>query len=151
MRTSVARSASGYEEIRRFIDQRLSGPAPTVGEIASAAASIAEAASGSGMDELRLIITLREDKVEIELRPVHPAASREAAAPPEGSFAAWLLGHLSERHLSHEAAARLIGVSVKTVSRWVRSETEPRMRDLRRLNDAFGDLPPLGVARPAGR
>ena len=40
-----------------------------------------------------------------------------------------------------EAAARQLGVSVKTVGRWVGGETEPRMRDLRRIQELFGELP----------
>ena len=40
-----------------------------------------------------------------------------------------------------EAAARQLGVSVKTVSRWVGGATEPRLRDLRRIRELFGDIP----------
>ncbi len=40
-----------------------------------------------------------------------------------------------------EAAARQVGVSVKTVSRWVGGATEPRMRDLRRIQEVFGEVP----------
>ena len=36
-----------------------------------------------------------------------------------------------------EAAARQLGVSVKTVSRWVGGATEPRLRDLRRIRELF--------------
>ncbi len=43
--------------------------------------------------------------------------------------------------LTQEAAARQLGVSVKTVSRWVGGTTEPRMRDLRRIQEVFGTLP----------
>ncbi|MEV6348794.1 helix-turn-helix transcriptional regulator [Actinoplanes sp. NPDC051851] len=41
-----------------------------------------------------------------------------------------------------EAAARRLDVSTKTVSRWVSGTTEPRLRDLYRIRDTFGD-PPL--------
>ena len=145
VRKSVARAPSGYDEIRRFIADKLQGGSRGAEEIAAATAAIAQAVADSGLGELRLIVTLRQDRLDVEVRPVDSGPKRGAAAPPEGSFAAWLVGHLHARHLSHEAAARLIGVSVKTVSRWARSETEPRMRDLRRLNDAFGELPPLHV------
>ena len=43
--------------------------------------------------------------------------------------------------LTQEAAARQLGVSVKTVSRWVGGATEPRMRDLRRIQEVFGETP----------
>jgi transcriptional regulator with XRE-family HTH domain len=48
---------------------------------------------------------------------------------------------LKERGLSQEAAARRIGVSLKTVSRWVRGETEPRFRELALIQRAFGEQP----------
>lgn len=57
------------------------------------------------------------------------------------SFAEWMSGVLREEGLTHEAAARQLGVSVKTVSRWVGGETEPRLRDLRRIQERFGHSP----------
>jgi hypothetical protein len=59
------------------------------------------------------------------------------------SFAAWMGGQLRARHLSQEASARILGVSLKTVNRWVNGRTEPRMRELRRIQEAFGTAPPL--------
>jgi hypothetical protein len=64
----------------------------------------------------------------------------EAAARPE-TFAGWMSSTLRREGLTHEAAARQLGVSVKTVGRWVGGETEPRMRDLRRIQELFGELP----------
>jgi DNA-binding XRE family transcriptional regulator len=61
-------------------------------------------------------------------------------AQPE-SFAEWMASALRREGLTQEAAARQLGVSVKTVSRWVGGATEPRMRDLRRIQEVFGDLP----------
>ena len=57
------------------------------------------------------------------------------------SFADWMAGVLRREGLTMEAAARQLGVSVKTVSRWVGGATEPRLRDLRRIRELFGDLP----------
>jgi transcriptional regulator with XRE-family HTH domain len=37
----------------------------------------------------------------------------------------------------------VLGVSLKTVNRWVNGRTEPRMRELRRIQEAFGVAPPL--------
>jgi DNA-binding XRE family transcriptional regulator len=58
-------------------------------------------------------------------------------------FDAWLGAVLKSRRMSQEAAARAVGVSLKTVNRWVNGRTEPRMRELRRIQEAFGVAPPL--------
>jgi len=63
-------------------------------------------------------------------QPGHPA-----------TFAAWMSTALRREGLTQEAAARQLGVSVKTVSRWVGGATEPRMRDLRRIQEVFGEVP----------
>ena len=63
-------------------------------------------------------------------QPGHPA-----------TFAEWMATSLRREGLTQEAAARQLGVSVKTVSRWVGGATEPRMRDLRRIQELFGEVP----------
>jgi DNA-binding XRE family transcriptional regulator len=77
-------------------------------------------------------------------------SARAAATMPAGvqlgqadpaTFADWMSTALRREGLTQEAAARLLGVSVKTVSRWVGGATEPRMRDLRRIQEVFGELP----------
>jgi len=71
-----------------------------------------------------------------------PAAPPRAAEPArQATFADWMSSTLRREGLTHEAAARQLGVSVKTVGRWVGGETEPRMRDLRRIQELFGELP----------
>jgi len=57
------------------------------------------------------------------------------------SFAGWMAGVLRREGLTMEAAAKQLGVSVKTVSRWVGGATEPRLRDLRRIRELFGEIP----------
>ncbi len=57
------------------------------------------------------------------------------------SFAEWMSGALRREGMTMEAAARQLGVSVKTVSRWVGGTTEPRLRDLRRIRELFGEIP----------
>jgi Helix-turn-helix len=57
------------------------------------------------------------------------------------SFADWMAGALRREGMTMEVAARQLGVSVKTVSRWVGGATEPRLRDLRRIRELFGDFP----------
>jgi Helix-turn-helix len=56
------------------------------------------------------------------------------------TFAEWMSSALRREGLTQEAAARQLGVSVKTVSRWVGGATEPRMRDLRRIQEVFGEI-----------
>ena len=72
--------------------------------------------------------------------------SRGAAVPlgqpgQPATVADWRSTALRREGLTQEAAARLLGVSVKTVSRWVGGATEPRMRDLRRIQEVFGEVP----------
>jgi hypothetical protein len=74
--------------------------------------------------------------------PPRGAGAIRPAATPEGqSFAKWMAVVLQREGLTHEVAARRLGVSVKTVSRWVGGETEPRLRDLRRIHEVFGEIP----------
>jgi DNA-binding XRE family transcriptional regulator len=80
-------------------------------------------------------------------RPEADLAGTAAAAaggfPPAdpATFAEWMSRTLRREGLTQEAAARQLGVSVKTVSRWVGGATEPRMRDLRRIQEVFGETP----------
>jgi hypothetical protein len=63
------------------------------------------------------------------------------SADDAASFADWMAGVLRREGMTMEVAARQLGVSAKTVSRWVGGTTEPRLRDLRRIRELFGDLP----------
>jgi hypothetical protein len=74
-----------------------------------------------------------------ELPATGPAAA--AAGVPSASFAEWMTGVLRREGLTIESAASQLGVSVKTVSRWVGGSTEPRLRDLRRIHELFGEVP----------
>lgn len=69
-------------------------------------------------------------------RPVARVTGRSGV-----SFADWLAEALRREGMTMEAAARQLKVSVKTVSRWVRGTTEPRLTDLSRIRDIFGELP----------
>jgi hypothetical protein len=74
------------------------------------------------------------------------AASRDGSATgdegsEEAAFADWMAAALRREGMTMEVAARQLGVSVKTVSRWVGGATEPRLRDLRRIRELFGDFP----------
>ena len=90
------------------------------------------------------------------LRAVPPAERQAAPATAGGTggpqqaadgrpgprtFADWMQEVLKTQGLTQQDAARQLGVSVKTVSRWVGGATEPRMRDLRRIQEVFGEVP----------
>jgi DNA-binding XRE family transcriptional regulator len=103
---------------------------------------------GNGEVELRIRIGGRHVEVEV-LDEDSARRTQSQSGITLVSFAEWLSSKLRERGLSQEAAARSIGVSLKTVSRWVHGETEPRLRELRRIKDAFGELPPLERLAPS--
>ncbi|HEX4089116.1 MAG TPA: helix-turn-helix domain-containing protein [Trebonia sp.] len=75
------------------------------------------------------------------LRAGSDGAAADGTAGDASSFADWMAGMLRREGMTMEAAARQLGVSVKTVSRWVGGATEPRLRDLRRIRELFGDIP----------
>jgi Helix-turn-helix len=97
------------------------------------------AGAAAGMDPLTSLLRA-DERVPV---PSGVVGTR-AAGPGEDaaeSFAEWMAGVLRREGLTMEAAARQLGVSVKTVSRWVGGTTEPRLRDLRRIRDLFGEIP----------
>ena len=67
------------------------------------------------------------------------SAHTPAAGPP--SFADWLAAGLRREGMTMETAARRLNVSTKTISRWVAGTTEPRLRDLYRIREVFGEPP----------
>ena len=79
------------------------------------------------------------------LKAQEPARrSHDRMSGPDGGeteFADWMAAALRREGMTMEVAARQLGVSVKTVSRWVGGATEPRLRDLRRIRELFGDFP----------
>ena len=82
-------------------------------------------------------IVVRVERDRVELRVVPPAPDRSAIR----SFSAWFRDRLRERSLTQEAAARMLGVSAKTVNRWSRGDTEPRFRELVMLYERLGESP----------
>lgn len=65
---------------------------------------------------------------------------RDDAVAHPVTFAEWMQSALHQQGLTQQDAARQLGVSVKTISRWVGGATEPRMRELMRIQELFGDL-----------
>jgi DNA-binding XRE family transcriptional regulator len=131
---SFPATPAAVADIKRFIGEQLGGrPAerPLALDVATAVSEAARSATG---DPAEVRVRIYSDHVEVSVGA--PQAGRS------GSFSAWLSETLRAEGLSQEAAARRIGVSLKTVNRWVRGHTEPRMRELRRLEAAFGS-PPL--------
>ena len=107
--------------------------------------ALLDAASPDG-GQIQVCFRIFPEGVEVDV--LRGPASAGSTFPPvrrdrpdHRSFAEWLSSMLKREGLSQEAAARQLGVSVKTVSRWVGGETEPRLRELRRLHDVFGEAP----------
>ncbi|HXL90905.1 MAG TPA: helix-turn-helix domain-containing protein [Streptosporangiaceae bacterium] len=93
----------------------------------------AQLGTTAGLDALRSF--LKADELT--------GPSRAGGGDDDPSFADWMASVLRREGMTMEVAARQLGVSVKTVSRWVGGTTEPRLRDLRRIRELFGDIPSL--------
>ena len=94
----------------------------------------AQVSSPAGIDALASLLRSQEEG----------PGGRDGMVPPdddETAFADWMAAALRREGMTMEVAARQLGVSVKTVSRWVGGTTEPRLRDLRRIRELFGDFP----------
>jgi Helix-turn-helix len=103
----------------------------------------AQLGAAAGLDALSSL--MRTHEATAGLRQAARAGAENAVPPgsadEESSFADWMSGVLRREGLTMEAAAKQLGVSVKTVSRWVGGATEPRLRDLRRIRELFGEIP----------
>jgi Helix-turn-helix len=99
----------------------------------------AQIGTPAGLDALTSLLKSQE------MSGAPGAAGRDGTAAgqdgTETAFADWMAAALRREGMTMEVAARQLGVSVKTVSRWVGGTTEPRLRDLRRIRELFGDFP----------
>lgn len=106
-----------------------------------------QAAPSAHADPAQLSQAAQLTEVIRQGQPATAAADHATSPDPSGrpdaseTFAKWMSSALRREGLTQEAAARQLGVSVKTVSRWVGGATEPRMRDLRRIQEVFGEVP----------
>jgi hypothetical protein len=151
---------SSIPDIRDFVRRCLAGSPLSeddnreVGEIVSRALLEAAGPTGAISVSFRIfpdhveVDVLRSGAVSLDpLTSLLQAANGRAPAVPgpgeddPASFAEWMAGVLRREGLTMEAAARQLGVSVKTVSRWVGGTTEPRLRDVRRIRELFGEIP----------
>ena len=95
----------------------------------------AQIGTPAGLDALASLLKTQEPA---RIGRDGPAAAQDG---DETAFADWMAAALRREGMTMEVAARQLGVSVKTVSRWVGGSTEPRLRDLRRIRELFGDFP----------
>lgn len=150
---------SSIPDIRNFVRRCLAESPLTeegtreVGETVFRALLDAAGPTGS----INVAFRIFPEHVEVDVLHSDPPGLGAAAAPadalvPAGpvslggpgqpaTFAEWMASALRSQNMTQEAAARQLGVSVKTISRWVGGTTEPRMRDLRRIQEVFGPLP----------
>jgi hypothetical protein len=99
-------------------------------------------AAGPEGASIHVALRIYPDRVEVDvLRTATESDELVLSDEIEPSFAKWMGGILTRRGLSQEAGARELGVSVRTMSRWIAGDTEPRLRDLRRIRDVFGEIP----------
>ncbi|WP_229812894.1 helix-turn-helix domain-containing protein [Lentzea flava] len=153
---------SSVPEMRDFIRRCSGGVAWSESDNRELNKTIMEvllAAAGPG-GRVQVSCRTYPDRVEFDVLPsvtefLHPSGrhpnelsspSSEASDPVIGdeepaTFAEWITAVLRREGITREAAARQLGVSVKTVSRWAGGETEPRLRELRRVQDRFGHMP----------
>jgi len=151
---------SAIPEIREFVRRCLQQSPLDDEDVRSVQASVSQALLDAAGPTGTIQVSFRifPDHAEVDVLRSGTAPGLEALAstlgieevrpaPPEGitlpaqSFADWMAAALRRQNMSMEAAARQLGVSVKTVSRWVGGTTEPRLRDLRRIREVFGELP----------
>jgi DNA-binding transcriptional regulator YiaG len=150
---------SSVPEIRDFIRRCLpDGPLPDADhrELTKTIMDVLLAAAGPA-GKIQVSCRTYPDRVEFDVLPsvvehLHPVGPHPnestsgrsevaTAIPAVSTFAEWISEVLRREGITREAAAKQLGVSVKTVSRWAGGETEPRLRELRRVQDRFGDMP----------
>jgi DNA-binding XRE family transcriptional regulator len=88
---------------------------------------------GSPNPRMELLVTVRGDQVSVSMV--------SGPGPNTESFASWLRFQLEEQRLTKVALADRLGVSERTVRRWLAGDTEPRFQELLRISSLFGNPP----------
>ena len=101
----------------------------------------AQVGTAAGLDALASLLKAQAMGMEAAATGRDGSVGGQNGSSDETAFADWMAAALRREGMTMEAAARQLGVSVKTVSRWVGGATEPRLRDLRRIRELFGDFP----------
>jgi helix-turn-helix protein len=141
-------------DVRDFVRRQLTGTNVSDDDIRILCERVADVLlEGAGVPgSIQISLRIFPDSAEVDVLfvpsvtpsrvPAVASHAPEAAAPPAvpaPTFAIWLGERLRREGLSMEAAARRLDVSTKTISRWVGGTTEPRMRDLYRVREVFGE------------
>ncbi|GII00145.1 helix-turn-helix domain-containing protein [Planobispora takensis] len=139
---------SSIPEIQEFVRRGLADSSLPENENRALTQRVFRALLHAAGPEGTIQISIRIFPEDVEVDVLHSDGERPgpvAVPSPSGSaprtFAEWMSDTLRREGLTQEAAARQLGVSVRTVSRWLGGETEPRLRDLRRIRERFGDIP----------
>ncbi|SDW48298.1 Helix-turn-helix [Amycolatopsis xylanica] len=135
---------SSVPEIQSFLRRCLSDSPLTEVDSREVGKTIYSAlleAAGSGM--IQVSCRRYPNRVEFDVLPAE--TPRQAPPEPEGpeptaTFAEWMAETLRGKGITREMAADQLGVSPKTVGRWLGGQTEPRLRELRRIQERFGDV-----------
>ncbi len=135
---------SSFPDIEEFVSTGLADAPLTTESRAAVTKAVLDALLGAAGSAPGIHVAFRiyPDVVEIDvLHTVDDGTELPGSIDPDATFSTWMNTVLSRRGLSQEAAARELGVSVRTVSRWIAGDTEPRLRDLRRIRQLFGEGP----------
>jgi DNA-binding XRE family transcriptional regulator len=136
---------SSIPEIRDFIQLSLADSPASSEERKEVQAAVADALLEAASPTGSIVVSFRIYPGQVEVDILREVATVEEVLgdwPAHGAFSEWMSAVLRRERLTQEAAAHQLGVSVKTVGRWIRGETRPQMRQLRRIVEVFGDAPP---------
>ena len=146
-------------DVRDFVRRQLTGKPVSDDDIRMLGERVADvlldAAGAAGTIQVSLRILPDGAEVDVLFAPDIPMPRRQvtaagipaaASGPPtdpgpvaQQAFSAWLTARLRQEGLTMGAAASRLEVSTKTISRWVAGSTEPRLRDLYRIREVFGE------------
>jgi transcriptional regulator with XRE-family HTH domain len=121
-------------EIREFIRQRAADVPLAEADGREVSNAVFRAMLDAAGPDGAVQVSWRTYPDYVEFDVLRMVAEPAETAPAGGTFADWITDVLRREGMSRQAAARQPGVSAKTVSRWAGGETEPRLRELRRIH-----------------